>query len=379
MNKNRVKENLIVVVVGIIVLLVLSNLATFRGAVAFVVGVFIPVTYGFIIAYILRGPFNFLRDKALRYKGDGTYFDKLKPVLALLLSYTLFIGFVVVLLMIVVPQIWESINTLVPEIQKQYIIAEEYVEQLLIELNLTVPEIWVQIEATWQQLLGIVTGWLSSLIPSLMNWIFSITSSVINMVIALVFSVYFLLGKETLGRQVKQVTYAIFREKTATYLVHVKTVVDKAFSGFIAGQLLESCIVGFLCSIGMTIFNFPYVMLVSVIIGVTNIVPMVGPWIGTIPASFIILMADITDPMKVVWFILFIIVLQQLESNLIYPRVVGSSLGLPGFWVMFAITIGGNLLGLIGIILGVPSAAAIYKLSREATYNRLKAKQLKIE
>ncbi|OOB76866.1 MAG: hypothetical protein BEN19_03615 [Epulopiscium sp. Nuni2H_MBin003] len=199
------------------------------------------------------------------------------------------------------------------------------------------------------------------------------------MVIALVFSVYFLLSKEMLSRQIKQVVYAVFKKNHADYIVHVKRVFDKAFSGFIAGQLLESFIVGILCFIGMTIFKFPYVMLVSVIIGITNIVPMVGPFIGTIPASFIILMADITDPMQVVWFIVFIIVLQQLESNLIYPRVVGSSLGLPGFWVMFAITIGGNLIGLPGIILGVPGAAAMYRLISEATYHRLRQKEIEID
>ncbi len=144
-------------------------------------------------------------------------------------------------------------------------------------------------------------------------------------------------------------------------------------------QLLESLIVGVLCFFGMLIFKFPYVMLVSVIIGATNIIPMVGPFIGTVPASFIILMADISEPTQVLWFIVFIIILQQLESNLIYPRVVGSSLGLPGFWVIFAITIGGNFMGLPGIILGVPSAAALYKLIREATYKRLEQKDLKIE
>ncbi|OON98278.1 MAG: hypothetical protein ATN36_01020 [Epulopiscium sp. Nele67-Bin005] len=320
-----------------------------------------------------------MRDKALRYKGDGTRLDNVKPGLALLLSYTMFVGVVTILLMIVVPQIWESINTLVPEIQKQYYVAEQYVEVLWKELNMAEPEIWEQIEDVWQQVLLFITGWLSNIVPTLMGWFFGFTSSVVNMVIALVFSVYFLLSKEMLSRQTKQVVYAIFKEDVADYLVHVKRVFDKAFSGFITGQLLESFIVGVLCFIGMMILGFPYVMLVSVIIGATNIMPMVGPFIGTVPASFIILMADISNPMQVVWFVLFIVVLQQLESNLIYPRVVGSSLGLPGFWVIFAITIGGNLLGLPGIILGVPSAAAIYKLTREATYKRLNEKHLKIQ
>ncbi len=379
MNKNRVKENIIVVIVGILVLLILTNIETMQGMLAFIAGVFVPVTYGFIIAYILRGPFNFIRDKALLYKGDGSRLDNAKPVFALLLSYTMFVGIVSMLLMIVVPQLWESINTLVPEIQKQYFILEQYIEEVWVELNVTMPDIWVQIEEGWQQVLGFVTGWLSSLIPGFMNWLLGVTSSVINMVIALVFSVYFLLSKEMLSRQTKQIVYALFKEPTAAYLVHVKRAFDKAFSSFITGQLLESFIVGVLCFIGMMIFNFPYIMLVSVIIGTSNVVPMVGPLIGTIPAAFIILVADITNPMQALWFVLFIVVLQQLESNLIYPRVVGGSLGLPGFWVMFAITIGGNLLGLPGIILGVPSAAAMYKLIREATYKKLDEKELKIE
>ncbi|OOB76867.1 MAG: hypothetical protein BEN19_03620 [Epulopiscium sp. Nuni2H_MBin003] len=164
-NKQRIKENIIVVVVGILVLLILINIETLRGVMAFIAGVFVPVTIGFIIAYILRGPFNFVRNILLGYKGNGTILDNIKPILALTISYTMFIGIGTILLMIVVPQLWSSINVLVPEIQKQYYMVEHYIEQIWMELNISIPEIWLQLEAAWEQILGFLTSWLSSLIP----------------------------------------------------------------------------------------------------------------------------------------------------------------------------------------------------------------------
>ena len=173
----------------------------------------------------------------------------------------------------------------------------------------------------------------------------------------------------------KQLLYAFTTKETATKIVDTGVQANKTFQNFIAGQATEALILGGLVLLGMLIFNFPYAVLCSVIIAVTALIPIFGAWIGTIPCVFIILMAQ---PQKALWFVVFIVILQQLENNLIYPKVVGDSIGLDGLWVLFALIVGGSLFGLAGMLMGIPAFAVLYVIIRRITRRKLKEKNIVI-
>ena len=203
----------------------------------------------------------------------------------------------------------------------------------------------------------------------------NIVQGVVNVVIGLIVSIYLLSSKETLCRQVKRMTYAFLPRRVADECVAVCQLISQCFSNFVSGQLMEACILGLLCFIGMRIFRFEYAFLISLLVGVSAIVPVVGAFIGTIPAVFLLFLVE---PMQAVWFIVFIVVLQQIEGNLIYPKVVGESVGLPPLWVLMGIVIGGGLGGILGMLLGVPLFTVVYKLLSQATQQRLERKKLKL-
>ena len=182
-----------------------------------------------------------------------------------------------------------------------------------------------------------------------------------------------LLNKEDLQLGMKKVLYSFIRKSFADRVIRLGKISNEVFSSYIGGQFIEAIIIGVLCFIGMIILRMPYSLLISVLIAVTALIPIFGAFIGTIPSAFIIL---IIDPMKAIWFIIFIIVLQQVEGNLIYPKVVGGSIGLPPIWVMLAMIIGGNAFGFIGILLGIPIFSVVYKVFKEIVDKRLKKLEL---
>ena len=196
-----------------------------------------------------------------------------------------------------------------------------------------------------------------------MNSTFSIVGSVFgvvfNFVVALIFAIYILSSKEKLGGQAKRIVHAYVKPKWIAVGKRVLTTADSTFSSFIVGQVTEAVILGSLCTVCMLIFRFPYAPMIGAFTGVTALIPVVGAYLGAAVGAFMILTQD---PLKAVLFLIFIVVLQQVEGNLIYPKVVGGSIGLPGMWVLAAVTVGGGLLGVPGMLLGVPAAATLYKL-----------------
>ncbi|WP_346873677.1 AI-2E family transporter [Clostridium sp. UBA5988] len=196
------------------------------------------------------------------------------------------------------------------------------------------------------------------------------------MFIATIISIYLLAGKEKFFAQIKKFLYAMLPEKPVKYVIELTRSSHKTFIGFLGGKLLDSLIIGVICFVGMKIFKMPYPLLVSFIIGITNIVPVFGPFIGAVPSVIIIF---ITSPIKALWFILFILVLQQFDGNILGPKILGNSTGLTAFWVMFAILLGNGLFGVVGMILGVPTFAVIYSIIVSVINNALKEKGLPVE
>ena len=228
-----------------------------------------------------------------------------------------------------------------------------------------------------------LTNWLrtdlmtqvNSLMSNLTVGIFNVISEVFNMLIGVIVSVYILYSKEIFARQCKKAVYALFRADRANMVLHITTKSNEIFGGFVIGKILDSAIIGLLCFIGLTILNMPYTMLVSVIVGVTNVIPFFGPYIGAIPSTILIAWED---PMKGVYFLIFILVLQQFDGNILGPKILGNSTGLSAFWVVTSILLGGGLFGFVGIVMGVPTFAVIYYIVDMILDNKLKKKKLPV-
>ena len=214
---------------------------------------------------------------------------------------------------------------------------------------------------------------LTSAIPQIIQTTVNVTASVLNVIIGFIISVYMMFSKELFFARIHKLFTALFPEKSVEKMASVIHQSNDIFSGFISGKILDSFIIGLLCFIFMSIFGWPYAMLISVIVGVTNVIPYFGPFIGAIPSILILLMVE---PWTALWFAIFILVLQQIDGNIIGPKILGDSTGLSAFWVIFAITIFGSLMGPLGMFIGVPLFAVIYSLVRQFAEWRLSQKGL---
>ena len=221
-------------------------------------------------------------------------------------------------------------------------------------------------------LLNIVNEWMSTLTVGVIN----VFSELFDLLIGVIVSIYVLFSKETFMRQSKKAVYAFLSPHNANLILHFTQKSNEIFGGFIIGKLIDSVIIGVLCFVGLSLLKMPYTLLVSVIVGATNVIPFFGPYIGAIPSAILILLED---PVKGIYFIIFILILQQIDGNLIGPKILGNSTGLTAFWVVFAILLGGGLFGFVGMLLGVPTFAVIYYIIQMLVNNRLEKKELPIE
>ena len=322
-----------------------------------------PLIVGAVIAYILNILMSFF---------ERLYFPKAKSkgvigsrrIVCMLLAFLSLIGIVALIIGIVVPELVNCIKHLFAEVPAAVMDLLEYLEQneALAQYVIVVEEYLVEnftgmedkLVSGAQSLLSGVGGFMGSVASA----VGSVFSGVVTLLVAVIFSIYILLGKEKLGAQVRKLI-ATYCKKHSKKIFYVAVVLDDSFHHFIVGQCTEAVVLGVLCMIGMWIFRFPYAMMIGVLIGFTALIPIAGAYIGAGVGAFMMLTES---PLTAVLFLIFIVVLQQLEGNLIYPRVVGSSIGLPGIWVLAAITVGGGLMGVAGMLLAVPITAAVYKL-----------------
>ncbi|ONI46651.1 hypothetical protein AN643_00205 [Candidatus Epulonipiscioides saccharophilum] len=385
MDNKKIKEYMIIITYAVLLYLIILNFHVVKDTWQILLTIFSPIITGFIIAYILKGPYNFFRYKLFKISTKDKYIaQSIKSVISLILSYVLVILAISILTILVVPQLWESIQKLLATVPSQIQIILTSLETYLSNIDNTMiasvdEQVYNQLEDAWMSLMNFVTAILTDIIPAILNAIAAITSSITNTIFAFIFSIYFLAGKEKLSRQIRKVLYAFLPKAKVEKIIYISHVTNDAFTNFISGQITEAFILGILCFVGMLIFELPYAVLISVIIGVTNIIPIFGPIFGAIPSTFIVLMDNPNDPMIAVWFIVFILVIQRIDADIIYPRVVGDSIGLPGVFVMLAIVIGSGFLGVAGMIIGVPLAAVIYKLLKESTEKRLATKKITVE
>ena len=234
-----------------------------------------------------------------------------------------------------------------------------------------------ELQLDWKEIaeraMGFLQNGATSILDSTMSIATSVFSGVFNFFMGFIFALYLLFDKEHLGVQARRVLYAWLPVERADRVVYVTALTERTFSRFLTGQCLEAIILGMMFFVSMSLIGLPYAMLVAMLVAVTALIPMFGAFIGCFVGAFLIL---VVDPMQALWFVVLFLVLQQIEGNLIYPRVVGSSIGLPAMWVMVAVTVGGSTMGILGMLLMVPAASVIYALSRENTARRLIARQV---
>lgn len=337
-----------------------------------------PFVVGACLAFVINVPMraferllNDIRNVTLR---------RLSALLLTLISFVLIVYAVVLLL---IPQITETVQMLIPKLTAFFLNLEEWFWNFLAEN----PELMEWINANtdieqirnldWpgliQQALSLVGNSLSTLLTGAFSAVGTVAGALVDAVISLVFAIYCLMSKETLARQGRKLLYALLPEHTTDEIIRILRMTNSAFSNFISGQCLEAVILGCLFAVAMTLFGMPYVPLISVLISITALVPLVGAFVGCFLGAFFIL---VNDFMLAIWFVVMFLVIQQIEGNLIYPRVVGTSIGLPGMWVLVAVTVGGDLMGVGGMLLMIPVSSVLYTLLREFTAKRLGSRDI---
>jgi predicted PurR-regulated permease PerM len=372
MEKLKIKNILIIITYTVVLFMVLNHFTAVTNTLGAWFGIIIPFIYGLGIAYVLNIPYQFFKDRVFKaFKKKGGKSKRWINPLALASTYVSVLVAVFLIVWFIIPQLGSSVNLLVQNIPHYIASLETLLNKQIDYFNLG-NLLGSQTSDTWTNLLQKAATMLSNLLQGVINYILGLTSSIYNWLIGFIFSIYMLISKESLLNQLKRVMKAFLPMKWMDSIMKVSGRTNHIFNSFIKGSLIDSIVVGILCFLGMSIFGIPYALLVSVIQGITNIIPVFGPLIGAIPSTFIILM---DDPVKALIFAIFIIVLQQVDGNIIQPRIVGNAIGLPGIWVLFAIVVGSGLFGIVGLIIGVPTAAVLYAILKESVNNRLEKKE----
>lgn len=352
------------------------NIEFFTDLLGTVGGLLTPFIYGFGLAYILNPVLKFIENKLMVPIFKEHINERLRRGISIFLTFVSFTAFLTVFIVIVIPQLIASISGLVASIP-QYI---ETLDILANKLVLMIPWESLDTQAIQRvleqyvgQLMQSAYEVLRQCLPWLVRFTARIASGMLTIIIGVIISIYMLFDKEKFYAGAKKIWYAILPNEKADFVIELANDANRIFGGFINGKLLDSLIIGIICFFGMSLLNMPNVMLVSVIVGITNVIPYFGPFIGAIPSFFIIL---IEDPIKSLWFIVFIIILQQFDGNILGPKILGDSTGLSALWVIFSITLFGGLYGFVGMFLGVPTFAVIFMLFKRFIDSRLGKKDM---
>lgn len=316
-----------------------------------------PILLGGTIAFILNRPYKMLLN-LFQHKLSLKLSSKSLNGLALASTYFLFIGFIIALIAFVIPQFSESLQLLYSNMDTYMKNLQLIVEKLATYMKFTTLDL-TRFEASLKELPALIATGLTGVLPGVYSFTTNLIGSIVNMVIGLILSIYILSDKENLKRHALILLQTYMPKQRRIKCLHTLSIMNTTFGNFITGQLTEASILGVLCFIGMLIFKFEYAFLISVLVGLTSLIPVIGAAIGLIPSIFILLLVN---PAHAFWFVIYIIVLMQIEGNLIYPKVVGGSIGLSPLWVLSTLIIGGGLFGILGMLIGIPMASVINQL-----------------
>ena len=367
LNKKNIKRILLLVACSIILYWALNNLSTLGKLLGSFFSLFSPLLIGAGIAYVMNlllKAIERLWDMALK-KAPELWRVKLKRPICLTATILLFLGIIFAIFFILIPRLEEAGSTLIANVPG-YITQIQNWWGSLVDFaaghGVTLPELSMNVEDATKFISKILSSDSSNVVNTTIDITTSILGALVNILLALVFSVYMLAQKETLISQSRRLLLAALPRKAGQRTMHILKLTNNAFSSFVTGQVTEAFILGSLCCIGMLILRLPYALPVSVIISFTSLIPIFGAWIGAATGAF---RSVFVSPIKALTFLIFLLILQQVEGNLIYPKVVGKSVGLPGLWVLAAVTIGGGIFGMLGMLLGVPICSVIYALVQD--------------
>nr|WP_325197022.1 AI-2E family transporter [uncultured Oscillibacter sp.] len=372
-NRQTVKSLLLVVCGGMAFYCGLQHLGVVAGAVAWLLGILSPFVLGGTIAFVLNVPMRAIERHLFPNRRRLT---KLRRPLALVLTLVALTGVLTLAFCVIGPGIKDAVMSIAAQVPGAFDRLYQRLlglEQYLPQIKDLVGDLAIDWKSLSQKALSLAQSWGGSLISSGGGLMVGVVSGVSTFVIGLIFSFYILLQKEKLARQGRQVLYGLLPLKQADRALEVLRLAERTFSNFLSGQCVEACILGTLFVIAMTIFRMPYALLVGVLIALTALIPIVGAFIGCAVGALLI---AITDPWKALVFIILFLVLQQIEGNLIYPHVVGSSVGLPSIWVLAAVTLGGKLMGVGGMLFFIPLCSVLYALFRDFVKGRLADKKV---
>lgn len=369
MEKKEIKQYLIIALLAVIVCVTVQNFGLVTAFLNLAVGALKPMVLGTVIAYIfniIMGSF----EKRYFPKSDKKFVRVSRRPVCLALSFLITIAILALLLYIVLPEIANAFSVLYKKIPPEFARLQKFAVDTLREF----PEIQEKIKSidfNWESILSKASSFLTTgvvgIVSSAVDFISALTSSVTNICLGVVFAIYVLIRKDKLIADSKRISKVYMKKEKVKKLSHIYHVTNDTFRSFIIGQSMDALILGTLCFIGMKILHLPYAAMSAALVGVTAFIPIVGAFIGAGVSAFIILTEN---PVQALVFLIMLVAIQQIEGNIVYPKVVGSSVGLPGIWVLVAVTAGGGLFGILGMIIGVPLTAAVYKLFFENLENK---------
>ena len=377
LNRDMMKKIMGLIAFAILLYVGLQNTRMVSAALRYVAGLIAPFLTGGCLAFVLNVPMRFF-EKNLFTGEKATKSKKLrqmKRICSLLLTLVVVFGMIAIVLFMVAPELYNSARAIGREMTQ----AVARIPQLLDDTAALLPMFASVIESVrenfinvdWREISTMIRDFVqeNNILGNTFNIATSVVSGVTNAIIGIVFAIYILLQKENLGRQFRRLFYAAFPEKHVDRFLQVCTLTSDSFNNFLSGQCLEAFILAAMFFVSMSLLNMPYALVVAVLIGVTALIPIFGAFIGCFVGVFLILIAS---PIQALWFLVLFFVLQQIEGNVIYPRVVGGSVGLPSIWVLVAVTLGASLGGVIGILFAIPVASVIYTLLREHVRRRVR-------
>ena len=375
---------LTLITISIILLAIVLNFSSFLAVVKTILGAFSPVVSGAVFAYLLNPLMNFMDRRLypalLRRKMGEKKAYKLSRVLSLIFALLFALVLLYEFFSMLLPQLYESIVGIINNLSTYYGDAEKWILGFLADN----PDLSAQVDKLMEQFYQFLEGYINpdllgninSIFTSVTSSVLSVVRSLLDLLIGVVAAVYILWSRDRFLAQIKKIAVASMSQAKADRFFDLGRRIHKVFSSFIIGKLVDSLIIGVLCYIGALILRFPYPALIATVVGVTNVIPFFGPFIGAIPCAFLILLVD---PLKCLYFIIFIFGLQQLDGNVIGPRILGDTIGISGFWVLVSITVAGNLFGFTGMVLGVPVFAVLYMLLSEIVAEKLRRKHRPVE
>ncbi len=373
LSKENMKKMALLIVMAILVYNGVKHIDVVLDCIIKLLGLVFPFIIGGCVAFVLNVPMSAIERHVFeRYHGKHQKLvSKIKRPLSFFMAVILVVGVIILVAVFITPQLGETIGVIINQIPKFFNDVQVWINQLMDEYKWVADQLG-QLEIDWnslsKSLISFLQTSIGSAFSSTMGFAFALINGVVTFFLGFVFAVYVLFQKEKLSVQVKKMMYAYLKESHADRIIEVLHMTHRTFSRFLSGQCCEAVILGTLFFVTLTIFKMPYALLISVVIAFLSLIPIVGAFMGCFIGALLILMVN---PWEAIAFVVIFLVIQQIEGNLIYPRVVGSSIGLPAIWVLVAVTVGGSAFGIAGMLVFIPLTSVVYSLLREWMYKRL--------